>query len=162
LISEHNKHGNGLDRVLDRKHGAVRKSRLFVGILLGLFCLLAFRLYQRPLFTKQLCDRIEIGMTVKEVNRLLAVPPGKYTTGPKVRGVGGWPMPWDTDICAEGWKSSNFPRLTYKAWMADEGLIAVVFDERGIVRDKWWGPIDSRNPGSILERSIWVLRYLLW
>jgi hypothetical protein len=119
-----------------------------------------FRLLARPSFTESLSCRIRIGVTELEVKRLLGGPAGIYTTGPGVRGVGSWPMPGDKHICADGWKNSMFPDVTYKVWMADEGLIGVVFDKEGKVTDKWWGPMDTRHPGNLLERAGWVLARL--
>jgi hypothetical protein len=73
-------------------------------------------------------EKIDDGMSLKQVEEILRVPPGDYLTQP-IDFV-------HIDVPAKG---------TQREWHGDDGLILVWFDERGVVCEKefipaWWEP----------------------
>jgi hypothetical protein len=95
-------------------------------------------------------DRIEMGMTQKEVETILGGPPGDYRTGPtgdyKIRirakyspGAGTWPPPSD--------------------WQGDEGVARFRFDAGGNMIAKEFLEIRPRDEGPG-QKLLWRLERL--
>jgi hypothetical protein len=75
-------------------------------------------------FSREDTNRISIGMTRSEVEAILGVPPGDYTTGPcdEPPNLGGWP----------------FGRTS---WASDMGAISIRFDPGGRVQEVAFSPM---------------------
>jgi outer membrane protein assembly factor BamE (lipoprotein component of BamABCDE complex) len=83
-------------------------------------------------FTQLQCDRIQIGMTEDQVERVMGVPAGYHAKEPpRVYG------PLAFDFTPEGRTVSN-TQQTQKCWGGDEGIVVVVFDKQGKVTQKMY------------------------
>jgi hypothetical protein len=98
-------------------------------ILLGGYWLLQ----PRPRIDEETCNKIEIGMTEREVIDLIGSPPGNYGLG-------------EATIMHKSWIYTREP-AGKKDWLGPKTAIRVVFDDDGKVRDKClydvWREYDS-------------------
>jgi hypothetical protein len=80
-------------------------------------------------------ERIQLGMTEKEVEAILGGPAGDYTTGPVFEGPK-----------ILNWAGRENP---HKRWLSNESVIHIGFDERALItwKDHW--------RTSLVEESIW-------
>jgi hypothetical protein len=104
---------------------------------------------RRPvLINREVFDRIEIGMTWQEVEAMLGVRPGHYTTG-AVR---------EPHLQPDDWPS-YFHDEFYGRWIGDDGAIAVMWDDcwGGRVEKKWFVPLERTERNS-LEHLRWHFR----
>src|SRR5262249_15470800 len=84
-------------------------------------------------------ERIQKGMTLAEVEAILGVPAGDYTTGPTTSHCNGWMGPGD------------------KEWAGDEGVIAVWFDREGKISGADFAPVSPRTGLTWFEKlQIWL------
>src|SRR5262245_59132749 len=85
-------------------------------------------------------EAIKMGMTEQQVEAILGVPAGDYTTGPVI----GWP-----EISSNGW-AICWERQPHKSWISNEAAIHVYFDEQGLVKRT-----THRKPW-LSEESLWA------
>jgi hypothetical protein len=121
------------------------KKRLVMSLtgvfLLGLFLFLGLFLLELPGrpagFTKRQSAQIRVGMSEADVIHILGSKAGNYS--PEATWTGSGPMIYWK--CPKGWNNASTPIHTIKAWIGDEGLVGVKFDETGAVVAKWWEPV---------------------
>jgi hypothetical protein len=80
-------------------------------------------------------ERIQLRMTLAEVEAIVEYPPGDYTTGPIFTGP---------------WTMGSIQR--WKRWYSDEGEIAVEFDEDGRVQDQYFAEVVKLKEVTIVDR----------
>lgn len=96
----------------------------------------------RRVFDQTLCDEIIIGMTITEVEALLGVPPGDYSSRRCQR------APITTGASDEGWKH----------WISDEGEIVVLFNDAELVQDVTYKKVVILTELSLFEK---IMRYVM-
>jgi hypothetical protein len=79
-------------------------------------------------------EKIKAGMTLAEVEEILGVPPGDYTTTPTTSLSDGWMGPGD------------------KEWAGDDGVISVWFDPQGRILAANLAPVSPRTGLTWFER----------
>lgn len=84
------------------------------------------------------CDRIEIGMTLPQVEAILGGPPGAYTVAES---------DWSW-VLENGVMPSDHTR---RVWVSDVGGVRIDFDPAGRVAMKQWVPGPAANRG-LLQR----------
>jgi hypothetical protein len=75
-------------------------------------------------------EKIQIGMTMMEVQEILGGPPGDYSTGA---------FEWDRNGRSEA-RLVRWIFGTPKTWSGDEGVLFVWFNSQGVVREKHMVP----------------------
>jgi hypothetical protein len=85
-------------------------------------------------------QKINKGMTLAEVESILGVPVGDYTTGP-------------TSSLKE-WGDSPAP--TIKEWISDKGLISVWIDDEDRIREAYFLPVSPRNLTLLEKLQVWL------
>jgi hypothetical protein len=119
-----------------------KKKWLWFGIAL-IFLLVAY-LVLRPGMPKHNIDRagyleIDKGMTLAEVEAILGVPAGDYTTGPTTSFRNGWHGAGD------------------KEWASHKGVISVWFDPQGKIMDKDFSAVTPVTGLTWFERlQMWL------
>jgi hypothetical protein len=92
---------------------------------------------RRPMASQADCDRIEVGMSLAEVEHILGGPPGNYGTGPSVPP----PLPYGNRY------------MSWDEWQGDGGMVLVQFDDDGRVFDKAHFDLMPRQR-SLIERIL--------
>jgi hypothetical protein len=118
-----------------------KKKLLWTGITASLVVAVYF--VMRPAVPKHninlaSVEKIKPGMTLAEVEEILGVPPGDYTTGPTTSLCDGWLGPGDRE------------------WAGDDGVISVWLDPQGRILAANLEPVSPRT------RLTWFERLQMW
>lgn len=84
-------------------------------------------------------EKIQVGMTLEEVEALVGVPPGDYASGPYHL----------ASLCRFGWGGKQ--RLLV-SWVGNEGQIQVLVDNEKKVCGSMWADISLLEESNIIEK----------
>src|SRR5262245_24662970 len=115
---------------VSRRRNHVRRLlavAVLVGVCVALVCWLRPARHTGP--TSEAYRQVQVGMTPVEVEQVLGMPPGDYSTRPTnffPHSISGLPMP----------KEMRY----HRSWAGNDLLLDVYFDQYGrVVRTKSWG-----------------------
>ncbi len=117
-----------LNGLLAKRYGpAYAVLAVLAMLLLGLLLLVG----RRSRINEANFEKIRLGMSSGDVERLLGRCPGRYSSGPEVTPLF-VPLP-DEELFSENGISDEEGR-TWRAWISDDGMIVVCFDDnRGVI-----------------------------
>ncbi len=105
----------------------------------------------RSRITEANCDKIQEGMTQREVEAILGGPPGDYATRPYNREIG----------MIVGLHLQNAEDYVSKEWIGDEGIITIEFYKDGTVVWTDWRPFRQPDIWDRMEQMRDYLRQRL-
>jgi hypothetical protein len=117
-------------------------------------------LWPRPRVTKESYECVKLGMTRREVESIVGVPPGDYTGGPM--------RPTDDEYAedirgdvVESWHRLGDGKISLllpsERWEGDAGCLGVGFDPAGRAFSKYFIPRE-REEQSPLDNLLWQLK----
>jgi hypothetical protein len=123
------------------------RKRLFAALLILLVCaIVALTIFHfsRPTgVTLFGYARVSLGMTSEEVEAVIGVPPGNYSSREDIKIVDHW---------ASEWHMGHQPEVgNSETWYSDDGCLCVIYSSEGkVVFKQWKGMVDHRP--SFFER----------
>lgn len=130
------------------------RKRLFIGlglvvVVLGACYLTLWLTTPRQRVRREAFEHIRVGMTLAEIEAIVGLPPGDYTTRPSVIQCAA-----DQEDVAGAYfeyGSRDDPKRRWREWIGDQGLIVVRLNAESKVSDSGFCDVRPAEP-SFLER----------